>query len=119
MSKEKNCNLLQETLDKLKHYNKTPEDVRWVGNDRVYTTWENFKKIAGVEYYNGFGSAHVATDLKIVGEDWWLTRGKYDGKEWWVFETLQTRPPIKAELKSVVGELWPDLEELNPHIVEL
>jgi len=74
-------NLLEETIRILKSNNKSEEDVLWVGNTKIKTTWENFKDISDMEYDSGFGGQEVATDLLIVGKDWWLERHEYDGSE--------------------------------------
>jgi len=41
-----------------------------------------------IKYYNSYGASCVALDLVVVGDDWWLERYEYDGKEWWEFKTL-------------------------------
>ena len=67
-------NLLEETLDVLKNYGRSPKDVRWVGSkDGKYAiTWKEFKKIANVEYDIGYERQQIAQDLVIVGDGWWL-----------------------------------------------
>jgi len=85
-------NLLQETLDILKEYGKTPNDVVWVGSQDQYTTWKRFEEHANQSYCSGFGSEEVDPFLIICGNDWWLSRGEYDGSEWWEFNTLPSRP---------------------------
>ena len=79
-------NLLEETILCLNNNGKVTSDVLWVGNYELKTNWENFSKIADVEYNEGFGSQEVATDLLIVGKDWWLERHEYDGSERWEFK---------------------------------
>lgn len=91
-------NLLQETIDKLKRWGKTPQDVLWVGgksnvdsydnNTYCRTTWDEFAKKANQLYDDGFGGEEVNQDLIIVGKDWWLERHEYDGSEWWEYKTL-------------------------------
>ena len=68
-------NLLKETLEVLEKYGKSPKDVRWVGSrdGRYAITWEEFEKIADIEYDNSFGAQEVAMDLVVVGDDWWLS----------------------------------------------
>lgn len=86
-------NLLQETLEVLERYHKLPSDVQWVGSQSgdVATTWEKFVGVADYEYDSGYGGQEVAHDLVIVGIDWWLERGEYDGSEWWSFKKLPVR----------------------------
>ncbi len=107
-------NLLEETLDILKANGKSPDDVRWVGKRepdylasiraRVEAlplgTWAEFKRFANFKYDDGYGGAEVATDLKIVGDDWWLERGEYDGSEWWEFKTLPQKPKEPTQLRA-------------------
>ena len=77
-------NLLSETKKVLKVYDKNPSDVKWIGSlSYGYFDWEYFSKIANIDYDDGFGGQEVASDLKIVGDNWWLERHEYDGSEWW------------------------------------
>ncbi len=106
-------NLLEETLDMLRQNGKTPADVRWVGQrEPTYLTdirpqptpipcgsWDDFARFADFEYDNGYGGARVEQSLKIVGDDWWLERGEYDGSEWWEFKTLPLKPSEPSPLR--------------------
>jgi len=94
-------NLLRETIRELKDNKKKEKDVLWVGNKDIYITWNEFKKIADIEYDAGYGGQEVATDLLIVGKDFWLERQEYDGSEWWEFKELPNIPEIKGNIKSV------------------
>ena len=109
-------NLLKETINVLTEHNLTSKDVVWVGNEEVKTNWENFAKIADVEYDHGFGSQQVATDLLIVGKNWWLERHEYDGSEWWEFKQMPQKPKIKVELYRVIGGNWVSLEEMKAYL---
>lgn len=79
-------NLLEETLEFLKENSKQESDVLYCCGDSFKFTWDNFKKLADVEYDDGYGGEEVATNLKIVGKDFWLERHDYDGSEWWEFK---------------------------------
>ncbi len=106
-------NFLKETLEVLKRSGKTPDDVRWVGKRepdylaaikaRVEVlpcgTWAEFERFADFDYDDGYGGVEVASDLKVVGDDWWLERGEYDGSEWWEFKTLPARPKEPTPLR--------------------
>ncbi len=85
-------NLLAGTLEIMNGHGKAPTDVRWVGSsDGMFVgTWADFAQRANFEYDSGFGSAQVAEQLVVVGDDWWLERGEYDGSEWWEFKTVPT-----------------------------
>ena len=96
-------NLLNETLDFLTDNGKSPTDVAWVQWEEFYCSWVEFVNAAAFEYDSGFGGAEIQTSLKIVGADWWLERGEYDGSEWWEFKTMPTKPamqrtPVKEDL---------------------
>jgi len=94
-------NLLKETVEILQDNNKKESDVKWIGNSTHKTTWEDFKKNADVNYENGFGSSKVAQDLLIVGDNWWLERGEYDGSEWWEYKETPKEPDETIELKAL------------------
>ena len=87
-------NLLTETLNVLKTKGKTTQDVKWVGSyDGLYIIpWSAFESIANIGYDNSYGAPEIAVDLVIVGDNWWLTRGEYDGSEWWDFHTIPILP---------------------------
>lgn len=102
-------NLLEETLQILEYNNKNDNDVKWVGNLTHKTTWEDFKKIADTEYNSDFGRPQVVQDLMIVGEDWWLERGEYNGQEWWEYRELPKEPTDIIELKALTDKQAFDL----------
>lgn len=52
-------------------------------------------------YDEGYGTAHIATDLIIIGEDWWTEREEYDGSENWKLEI----PPEAETLDKVTESL--------------
>lgn len=85
-------NLKQETLQVLKMYLKTPEDIRWIGTKNEKIDAAKFWELADTEYDKGFGAQEVATDLVIVGDDWWLERDSYDGSECWTYNTMPKLP---------------------------
>jgi hypothetical protein len=91
-------NLLEETVRKLTENDKSPDDVRWVGNDKIEITWEQFAKLADNTYDSGFGRQEVAEDLVVVGDDFWLERHEYDGFEWWEYKTL---PRTTGEFREI------------------
>lgn len=80
-------NLLEETLRDLMEHGKTEADILYVRGSTFKVTWENFKQIAKeTEYDDGYGAQKVATDLMIVGKDFWMERYEYDGSENWVYK---------------------------------
>lgn len=97
-----NTNLLEETLHKLADAGKKPEDVEWVGSPHHHCSWDEFEKVAkDANYDSGYGSQEVATDLFVVGKDWWLSRAEYDGSERWEFNQKPEKPSAKIELKAL------------------
>jgi len=89
--------LLEETLHVLKRYKKNPIDVKWCGSKSFgWFTWDEFASVADKDYgFSGLlDDAHpkVATDLLIVGDDWWLERYNCHEKEWWEYKTLPKKP---------------------------
>jgi hypothetical protein len=111
-------NLLKETLEELEFNDKKPEDVLWVGSESFgWFTWEDFAEVADKEYNSGYGSQEVATDLLVVGENWWLERDEYDGAEQWLFKTPPQKPDNYKKPNHVIvhGDLvgWETLESLN------
>lgn len=98
-------NLLQETLEMINYWGKTPQDVEWCGTrTRGYFNWDHFSHIANVEYDESYGDQNVYPNLVIVGKDWWLERHEYDGSEWWEYKTLPEKPEKEILVKSVLGE---------------
>lgn len=99
--------LLTETLEIMKR-NKV-SDVQWVGSaDGQYSiSFEEFTRIADIEYDDGFGGQEIADDLIVVGTDWLLERHEYDGSEWWEFKQLPRQIPEQTgEIKTfkIVGK---------------
>jgi len=86
-------NLLKETTEILTAADKTFDDVRFVQTSKQIGTVFDFVKISDFDYDNRYGGNVINGSLKIVGDNWWLERGEYDGSEWWEFKTL----PIKDD----------------------
>lgn len=91
-------NLLEETKGILEKQGHTLSDIVWVGCRDYRIEIDQFIKLANVTYDHGYGSEEVATDLLVVGTDWWLERHEYDGAEWWEYKSL---PQMPQEVKSV------------------
>ena len=51
-------------------------------------TVKEFLEHANVEYNDGYGLEEINTDLILVGKDFWLERGTYDGSEWWEYKSM-------------------------------
>lgn len=111
-------NLLHCTKSTLEAFGKTPADVKWVGSgDGKYAiAWDEFEKISDVEYDGGYGGQEIVSDLVVVGDGWWLSRGEYDGSEWWMFNTspaLQETTQPFTLVKDPRGSSWTTIEEAH------
>lgn len=89
-------NLYQEIVEKLEENNKTIKGIFWVGTkDATIDTALFLEEAKHTNYDNGHGGAEIASDLIIIGADWWLSREEYNGSEWWIFNTLPQRPKMR------------------------
>lgn len=110
-------NLLAETIEAIERSGHVPEDIVFIGSEESghACTWDEFTRLADVEYDNGFGSAEVATDLIIVfrdGQKMW--RGEYDGEEWWEYGTPFQPPAETKPITRLVGNgSWQSLSRMN------
>jgi len=98
-------NLLTETVEMLDEVGRSSADVEFVSWKEFYCSWPEFETAADFEYDSGYGGAEVEVSLRVVGKDWWLERGEYDGSEWWEFKTLPEKPnlarvPIAKDLQN-------------------
>jgi hypothetical protein len=92
-------NLLLETIDFIEAHGKKLSEVLWVSSveengDEFWFSWDDFSSISDFNYDNSYGSLEIKEELKIVGDNWWMERHKYDGSEWWEFKTLPEIPKI-------------------------
>lgn len=105
-------NLKEETINYLADCGKTKGDILWIGCEDFQIPMEEFWEMADIEYDNGFGAAHVPSDLIIVGSNWWLNRWEYDGSEGWEYHQTIIMPLETRHINSLFGEFWPTLIEL-------
>ena len=113
-------NLLEETERALACYDRTWNDVFWIGGNDFYISIEQFKEAAkDTNYDAGYGSEEVATDLVICFNDGsWLSRAEYDGSEWWKYNAYPQKPQVyyqgKVKLADPGGyDAWNGLKNLN------
>jgi hypothetical protein len=105
-AKMSRINLLKETIEDLTINGRVETEVVWVGNEEYRCSWEQFAEVAKDENYdNGFGGANIATDLLVVGKDFWLERHEYDGSEWWEYKELPKMPTQEFKPTTFVGDL--------------
>ena len=117
---EPDTNLKTETLKALEGAGKTINDILWIGCKEFMIDIDEFWKLADTEYYSGFGGQEVASDLIIVGDNWWLERYSYDGAEWWAYKCKPNAPFKKCDCTALtIRQLpqetwgWKTLKELN------
>lgn len=92
-------NLYKEISHDLKKNGKSWKDVRFIKFASYDIDIVQFiEKAKKFDYDNGYGSEYVPVDYLIVGDDWWLERGTYDGAEWWDFKTLPTRSETRTDI---------------------
>ena len=107
-------NLWEETIEFLKENGKTFEDVLFIQGEDFKVTKENFEIVAKkTDYDSGFGAQHVATDLVLVGDGWWIERCGYDGSEWWDFKSIPARKQYMNNITNLHKGMWDTLKEMN------
>ena len=112
-------NLFEETEQIFSIYNKTWDDIAWIGGDDFCISIEQFKEAAkDTNYDAGYGSEEVAVDLVVCFKDGsWLSRAEYDGSEWWKYnkypQKLQMIFNGKIKLVNPNKAGWNGLKELN------
>ncbi len=99
-------NLLEETKRVLKKHGHTLSDIVWVGCEDYCIGINQFIELANVDYDEGYGIEEVATDLLVVGSNWWLERHEYDGSEWWEYKSMPQMPQEVRSVNRVVANTW-------------
>ena len=88
-------NFQEETLNAMTHFGKVVSDVKYVGlNPMSIEEGEpipmmkvtEFMAMCNFEYDSGYGGQIIQSNLMIVFSDGsFMTRGEYDGSEWWTY----------------------------------
>lgn len=115
-------NLLTETLDYMKEFGKTPDDVLYVKMtkdsglwkklddsypDEILVDFNAFASVANHEYNSGYGTHYVNWSTSILFKDnSVMYRWEYDGSEGWEYITLPRTFPKKYDKKMVAEFLW-------------
>jgi hypothetical protein len=97
-------NFLEETLDSIEGSGHAPTDSIFIGSlDSGHScTWEEFTKLADFDYNSGYGAQKIATDLVIAFSDkTYMTRGEYDGSEWWEYNEPLVLPVERKPLNRL------------------
>ena len=108
-------NLVKETIECVEDNGHVESDIEWVGSrDGKYgMSWDSFKEaFERIEYDCGFGHQEVATDLVVVGDDWWLERQEYDGSEGWDFKRKPLARKKQLSFDKILGA-WDTLREIQ------
>lgn len=105
--------IIKETVDRLKELGYGESDVLWVGSrdGEFAMSWADFKdKFKNLKYDSGYGTQEIASDLVVVGDNWWLERKEYDGAENWAYKKY---PKIKSgkDFDKIIG-CWDKLAEI-------
>ena len=106
-------NLKDETIEVLTEHDKKITDIAWIGSNDGYIPISEFFIKANVRYDSGFGGQEVADDLVIVGNDFYMTRGEYDGSEWWDYHSMDMfqKPENKLINYKLTGNMWSGLKD--------
>ena len=90
------ANLFEELKECLQENGHELSDIEHVYCSHYQITLENFIEVSKkTSYHSGFGGQEVANDLYIKGKDFLITRGEYDGSEWFQFNSLKV--PVETE----------------------
>lgn len=107
-------NLWEETLKELYNYGRTFNDVLFIQGDDFEISKDNFEEVAKkTNYDDGYGAQHVAKDLVLVGEGWWIERYEYDGAEWWTFKSIPEKKKYMKSITKLGVGMWDTLDEMN------
>lgn len=109
-------NFLKETLEAIEQSGHVPEDIIFIGSvDTGHScAFDEFKIMADVKYDSGFGSQKIADDLIIAFSDGQqMSRGEYDGSEWWEFHKPFKMPENKKPIARLTGGMWDSINAMN------
>lgn len=113
-------NFLKETTKAIQESEHKIEDVMFIGSsDGEYRmSWDKFKEKANFWYDEGYGSSKIATDLIVYfNDDTYMTRGEYDGLEWWEYPVRKTfkKDDNYKEFEILGGNkyMWRTVLEMN------
>ena len=104
-------NLLKQVTDTLNRKGKSLRDIRQVQGEEVAITVDDFISLAAVTVYDEYMSwddvdgdgHHLAEDLTIVGDSWWIDILEIDRDEFGCHHILQYHqmPEIVTNIKKV------------------
>ena len=113
-------NFLKETIEAIEDSEHKFEDVMFIGssNGKYRMSWDKFKEKANFWYDEGYGSSKIATDLIVYfNDDTYMTRGEYDGSEWWSYQVSKKfkKDDDYKDFEILGGNnyMWETVEEMN------
>ncbi len=109
-------NLYDETVEVLERNNKTIADIEYIGSPETkINTNKALELMKKTNYHSGFGGQEIAENLMIKGNGFIMTRGEYDGSEWWDYiKTDPYLPQVDTDVKSFKANIgWDSLEGIN------
>lgn len=110
-------NLLVETQDAMARAGQNADTINYIGSRDGYScTWEEFVRLADFTYDSGYGGAEIPGDLEIHFQDGGaLTRGEYDGSEWWEYTAPFTPPAERKQIRQLHrgASYWSSLAEIH------
>lgn len=115
-------NLLRETKLLIKDAHKTPQDIQYIGSEygEYQCSWDEFEKLADVDYWPEVGSTVVASDLVILFHgELAMHRDIINGIEGWLYApAVMYYPHFFAvhnpkPIHKLIGESWSTLAHLN------
>lgn len=114
-------NFLKETIDEIEVRGQTVENIIFIGsrNSGHSCTWEEFVELANFDYDDGFGGAEIPSDLMIAFSDGaMMTRGEYDGSEWWDYIVPFKMPDVLREITTIKSNKhWVSLKDINGDMI--
>lgn len=91
-----------------------PKDKKEIILKQYYTEsdYENFLSMLDFDYDSGYGIQELYGTVWLE-DGTWLSRGEYDGSEWWIYnispdipkKCLSNKPSIKEEVKNQLNKL--------------
>lgn len=128
MGKEIKETFKDETIDAITESGHLLEDVMFIGsNDGKYrVSIDKFLEISNFTYNSGYGASNIPTDLIVYFKDKsYITRGEYDGSEWWEYnkpliynETDEYLDFNNLDIRKTDYVGWKSVERFNKGVVE-
>ena len=109
-------NLYDETVTILESHDKTIADIEYIGSSETkINTNKALELMKKTNYDSGYGGQEIAENLMIKGNGFIMTRGEYDGSEWWDYmQTAPSLPQVERDVKSFKANRgWDSLEGIN------